>query len=200
MGFLAALSLMREVTFILLGDSGFGKSSLARAMCALYCEAHDTPYFIESNTPDSCRAVYVNGFFRTHVPVHLDEWKPSGDKYCGADGIDMLKCLTTVGDGATIKCRYSDIRFQEDMLRIQTCNAKNLTEWCDGLGSVAQEDKNTVLRRCVFVEVTEHIVPKGLQKQYVQQRRENCYDKLAAVVAQQGVEMPCEMEVVFRPM
>ena len=101
---------------------------------------------------------------------------------------------------ATIKCRYSDIRFQEDMPRIQTCNAKNLTEWCDGLGSVAQEDKHAVLRRCVFVEVTEHIVPKGLQKQYIQQRRENCYDKLAAVVAQQGANMPCEMEVVFRPM
>eukprot|EP00969_Alexandrium_andersonii_P278131 12294825-Alexandrium_andersonii.AAC.1 len=60
-----------------------------------YCEANGTPYFIESNTPDSLRTVYVNGFFRSHVPVILDEWKPMGDKYCGKDGIDMLKCLTT---------------------------------------------------------------------------------------------------------
>ncbi len=196
----ADMGLMDEATFILLGDAGLGKSVLARAMCALYCEAHGTPYYIESNTPDSLRTVYVNGFFRSRVPVHLDEWKPMGENFTGRDGIDMLKCLTTVGDGATIKCRYSDIRFMEDMPRIQSCNVADLKEWCDGLGDVPAQDLNAVLRRCVFVEVKEQIVPKALQKEFLGKRRESCYDKMAAAAAQQGMHVPAKEDVQFKPM
>ena len=169
-------------------------------MCALYCEAYSVPYYIESNTPDSLRSVYVNGFFRPHIPVYLDEWKPMGDKYAGKDGIDMLKCLTTVGDGATIKCRYSDIRFMESMPRLQSCNAKDLDDWCDGLGDVPAEDLNAVLRRCVFVEITEQIVPTALQREFLGQRRISCYEKMASAAAEHDVSVPDEATIAFKPM
>jgi hypothetical protein len=196
----AIMSLMDEVTFVLTGDAGLGKSALARGMAAHYCEANGTPYYIESNTPDSLRSCYVNGFFREKVPIYLDEWKPIGDKYTGPDGIDMLKCLTTVGDGATIKCRYSDIRFFEQQPRTMSCNVKNLKEWCDGLGCVSQEDKNAVLRRCIFVEVDRQIIPHELQKKYLDDRRESCYDKMAALAAQQGLDVPNKDAVNFKNM
>ena len=69
------MGLMNEATFILLGDAGLGKSTLARSMCATYCEAYGSPYYIESNTPDSLRSVYVNGFFRERGDSHLSQWR-----------------------------------------------------------------------------------------------------------------------------
>jgi hypothetical protein len=204
MPFVAATrGLMIESTFILLGNTGLGKTALARAMCKLFCEAKGVAYFIESNTVDSLRTVYVNGFFRKHVPVLLDEWKPTGDKYSGKDGIDMLKCLNTVGDAATIKCRYSDIRFQDDQPKVQSCNCTSLDDWCRCLGEVDDVDKNAVLRRCLFVEITESLVPAALRKEFLGQRRESCFSEMSLAAVAQGCDPasePFETDLCFKPM
>jgi hypothetical protein len=201
MDFVAAvMCLMDEKTFVLVGDSDLGKTALARCMCATYCEANGTGYFIESNTPDSLRTVCVNGFFRPFVPVLLDEWKPQGDKYTGKDGIDMLKCLCTVGDGSTIKCRYSDIRFCENMPRIMTCNCKSLAEWCEGLGEVTPEDLHAILKRCVFIELSACVIPDDMKKDFIKERRANCFDRMEVVIKGQGVKTPIAAEAVFKPL
>ena len=88
----------------------------------------------------------------------------------------------------------------EDMPRIQSCNVADLKEWCDGLGDVPVQELNAVLRRCVFVEVKEQIVPKALQKEFLGKRRESCYDKMAAAAAQQGMHVPAKEDVQFKPM
>ncbi len=199
----AARGLMIESTFILLGDTGLGKTALARSMCQLFCKAKGVPYFIESNTVDSLRTVYINGFFRKHVPVLLDEWKPTGDKYSGRDGIDMLKCLNTVGDAATIKCRYSDIRFQDDQPKVQSCNCASLDAWCECLGEVDDVDKNAVLRRCLFVEITESLVPEALRAEFLGKRRESCVGEMSSAAVAQGCDIanePSESDLRFRPM
>ena len=121
MPFLHAMSFMEMHTFVLLGDAGLGKMPLARAMAGMHCHLRGLPYYIESNTPDSLRQVAVNGFFRECVPVILDEWRPvkkSSTDASGSDLLDMLKCLTSVADGGTIKCRYSDIKFSPRMPKI----------------------------------------------------------------------------------
>lgn len=200
MPYLAALALfMEEKTFICCGDSDLGKTALARASCKLYCEANGTPYYIETNTPDSLRQVSVNGFFRQHVPVILDEWKPEGNKYTGKDGIDMLKCLCTVDDeGATIKCRYSDIKFAAQMPKFMTCNC-TLDEWIAGLGEVTQADLKAVLKRCLFTETTATVIPHELRKEFVGKRRNDCGSKLRGAMAQRGMRAPNFLEARWTP-
>ena len=199
MPFIQALGMLSEVTLIMVGPPGLGKSTLACTLWATFAKAHDTPYWIETNTPDSLRMVYVNGFFRENVPVLLDEWKPCGGQFTGPDGIDMLKCLCNVGEGSTIKCRYSDIRFSTNMPRIQTCNAADLDAWTRGLGHVTEDDKVAVLRRCVIVEITEHIVPARLRKTFVSERSTACHDLMAQVLLGEGFELPAENPFGFSP-
>ncbi len=200
MPYLAAIAMfLEEYCFICCGDSDQGKSALARATCKLYCEANGTPYYIETNTPDSLRQVSVNGFFRRNVPVILDEWKPEGNKYTGKDGIDMLKCLCTVDDeGATIKCRYSDIKFAPQMPKLMTCNC-TLQEWLDGLGEVTTADLKAVLKRCLFVETTESVIPQELRKDFVGKRRKDCRDKMQEAMKKRGVKVPNFLEAAWKP-
>jgi hypothetical protein len=131
---LAALPMLELYTFVLIGDAGLGKTSLARALAVLQCKARGLPYYIESNTPDSLRGVCINGFFRPHVPVILDEWRPESRASFGTgvqsrEMLDTLKCLTSVDDGATIKCRYSDVKFAPGMPRLMTATCRTLEDW-----------------------------------------------------------------------
>jgi hypothetical protein len=184
----ATCGLMLERSFILLGATGLGKTALARSMCRLFCKAMGTPYFVESNTVDSLRAVSGSGFFREHIPVLLDEWKPAGEKYSGKDGIDLLKCLYTVCDAKAVAARYSDIHFQDNQPKIQSCNCLSLDGWLECLGDASEADKDAVLRRVLFVEVTEPIVPAALRKEFLGKRREGCFGGMSVAAVAEGCD------------
>jgi hypothetical protein len=188
--FLDALAHMETYTFVLLGDAGLGKTCLARAMAALQCAARQLPYWVESNTPDSLRQVAVNGFFREHVPVILDEWRPAHKAMnSGSETMDMLKCLTTVADGATIKCRYSDIKFAPSMPKIMTCNCSTMDEWLIEANVISIEDRNAVMRRCLFVEVKEQLMPQELRDNYKVQREKDLHELQIEVLRKQGLKV-----------
>jgi len=193
MPLLNALSQMELFTFVLLGDAGLGKTALARAMASLQCQVRNLPYWIESNTPDSLRQVAVNGFFRNCVPIILDEWRPIGKATFGASGtetMDMLKCLTSVADGATIKCRYSDIKFAPRMPKILTCNCATIEQWMEQItDNVADEDRNAVMRRCLFVEVKKSLIPAARRKLYADSRESELHELQAETLKAQGIEL-----------
>jgi hypothetical protein len=190
---LQALSMMELHTLAILGDAGLGKTALARSMAALQCHVRKLPYWIESNTPDSLRQVSVNGFFRDHVPVILDEWRPTRKGATGSNGsemLDMLKCLTSAADGATIRCRYSDIRFAPRMPKSLTCNSRSIDEWMAQTADyVADEDYNAIMRRCLFVEVKHSLIPEALRDEYVKHRETELHDLQVEALRAQGIEL-----------
>jgi hypothetical protein len=199
---LAALPMLELYTFVLIGDAGLGKTALARALAALQCKARGLPYYIESNTPDSLRGVCINGFFRPHVPVILDEWRPEAKASFGAgvqsrEMLDTLKCLTSVDDGATIKCRYSDIKFAPGMPRLMTANCRTLEDWMQVVTEAGGEaDYDAVLRRCLFVEVDRQLVSVERQATYKAEKGDELADMQAAVLHEQGLTVP---RASFRP-
>jgi hypothetical protein len=190
---LSALPMLELYTFVFLGDAGLGKTTLARAMSMLQCKARGLPYYIETNTPDSLRGVCVNGFFRPHIPVLLDEWRPTSKQSSGsgspsAEMLDALKCLTSVADGATIKCRYSDVKFAPNMPRLVTANCRTMEDWLRAVSDEGSaEDRNAVLRRCLFVEVDRPLVPKKLQTAFKAEKGEELADLQAAALLEMGL-------------
>jgi hypothetical protein len=190
---ISALPMMELYTFVLLGDAGLGKTTLARALAVLQCKARGLPYYVETNTPDSLRGVCVNGFFRPHVPVLLDEWRPMA-KQTGGGGpstemLDALKCLTSVSDGATIKCRYSDVKFAPNMPRLVTANCRTMEDWLRAVSDEGDlEDRNAVMRRCLFIEVDKPLVPKQLQASYRAEKGDELADLQAQALRDQGIE------------
>ena len=196
-------TMMITKTIVLLGDPGFGKSTLARTFCATHARANNAPYYIETNTPDSLRLVCEQHLFLDNVPILLDEWRPAGAagaRFTGTDGVYMLKCLTTVGKGGTVSCRYSDIRLLDNMPRLMTCNCRTLEEWTQGIGNVPKADIGAVMRRVAFIEVSDHIIPERLRKQYIKRQHESCYDKIAMQLKYEGYEPLCEEDIVSTPL
>ena len=190
-------SIMTTRTIILLGDPGYGKSTLARTFCATFARAHNAPYYIETSTPYSLRLVCEQQLFLDNVPILLDEWRPVGNRFSGLDGVDMLKCLTSVGKGGTVACRYSDIRMLDNMPRLMICNAKTVEEWAQGIGFVAKADIDAVMRRVAFIEVNGHIIPEHCRTQYLKRKYESSYDKIAMQLTHEGYDPLCEDDLVF---
>jgi hypothetical protein len=198
---LAALPMLELYTFVFLGDAGLGKTSLARALALLQCRARGLPYYIDSNTPDSLRGVCVNGFFRPHVPVLLDDWRPEakaiGTAMHSREMLDTLKCLTSVADGATIKCRYSDVKFAPGMPRLMTANCRTMEDWTRSVVEAGEvEDYNAVLRRCLFVEVDRPLVAIEIQAAYKASKGDDLADLQRAVLIEQGTAVSAE---AFQP-
>ena len=112
----------------------------------------------------------------------------------------MLKCLTSVADGATIKCRYSDIKFAAKMPKVLTCNCTNIDQWLSLVSEHAEaEDLHAVMRRCLFVEVGASLIPASLRRRYAEVRETELADLQAQALRAQGIDVqPCSFFPVQR--
>jgi len=180
---------MEEATFILCGQPQAGKTPLARAMAATYAEAKGVDYFIQSSTMDSLRQVFVQGFFRSGIVVILDEFRPGKmSQDPKSDCCDMLKCLCDVANPGSVHCRYSDLKFAEEMPRIITTNATP-NEWLQVCTAATEADRNAVLKRLIFVEVDEDVVPQEFAQVFRNKRRRDIGDLMLSTLEGRGVKM-----------
>ena len=181
---------MEEATFVLCGPPQGGKTPLARTMAATYAEAKGIDYFIQSSTMDSLRQVFVQGFFRPGVAVILDEFRPGTmSQSPKTDCCDMLKCLCDVANPGSVHCRYSDIKFAEEMPRIITTNATR-DEWLQICDSATEADRDAVLKRLIFVEVDGDVVPQAFAQVFRNKKRRDIGDLMSATLESRGVKIP----------
>lgn len=153
---------LEQTTMAICGVPGLGKTPLARAVAASYARARNRPHFVQSSTVDSLRMLSVQGFFERHTAVVLDEWRIGQDSQDpNSHKVDFLKCLTDVQNPGTVRLRYSDVRFAADMPRIITTQ-QSPSDWLVSLEQCPLEDREAVLKRMVFVHVTEPLIPPSL--------------------------------------
>jgi len=180
---------MEEATFVLCGKPQAGKTPLARAMASTYAAAKGIDYFIQSSTMDSLRQVFVQGFFRPGVVVILDECRPAKmSQDPKADCCDMLKCLCDVANPGSVHCRYSDLKFAEEMPRIMTTNAAP-NEWLQVCDSAPDADREAVLKRLIFVEVDEDVVPQEFAQVFRNKKRRDIGDLMLSTLEGHGVKI-----------
>ena len=180
---------MEEATFVLCGKPQAGKTPLARAMASTYAAAKGIDYFIQSSTMDSLRQVFVQGFFRPGVVVILDEFRPAKmSQDPKADCCDMLKCLCDVANPGSVHCRYSDLKFAEEMPRIMTTNAAP-NEWLQVCDSAPDADREAVLKRLIFIEVDEDVVPQAFAQVFRNKKRRDIGDVMLSTLESHGVKI-----------
>lgn len=163
MSFLTAISeLLESATFVICGENGLGKTPLCRAVAAKYAQARGMSFFAQSSTVDSLRMLSVQGFFKPHVAVVLDEWRIGKDSQ-DAQGhkVDFIKCLTDVENPGSVRLRYSDVRFAPAMPRLLS-SQQTMDEWMSTLDGAQESDKDAILKRLIFVHVSESLVPPAL--------------------------------------
>ena len=119
-------------------------------------------YFAQSSTVDSLRMLSVQGFFKPHTAVVLDEWRIGKDSQ-DAQGhkVDSIKCLTDVENPGAVRLRYSDVRFAPDMPRLIS-SQQTMAQWIGALADAAESDRDAILKRLIFVDVKEPLVPAAL--------------------------------------
>jgi len=159
---LAVTEYLESSTFVFCGANELGKTPLCRAVAAKYAKARGATYFAQSSTVDSLRMLSVQGFFRPYTAVVLDEWRIGKDSQ-DAQGhkVDFIKCLTDVENPGAVRLRYSDVRFAPYMPRLIS-SQQTMDDWIETLSEAAESDRDAILKRLIFVEVTECLVPAAV--------------------------------------
>ena len=159
---LAVTEYLETATFVICGGNRLGKTPLCRAVAAMYAKARGVSYFAQSSTVDSLRMLSVQGFFKPHTAVVLDEWRIGKDSQ-DAQGhkVDFIKCLTDVENPGAVRLRYSDVRFAPSMPRLIS-SQQTMAEWIEALEDVAESDRDAIMKRLIFVDVTEPLVPAAM--------------------------------------
>jgi hypothetical protein len=158
----AVTEFLESSTFVICGANELGKTPLCRAIAARYAKARNVDYFAQSSTVDSLRMLSVQGFFRPYTAVVLDEWRIGKDSQ-DAQGhkVDFIKCLTDVENPGAVRLRYSDVRFAPYMPRLIS-SQQTMEDWIEALSEAAETDRNAILKRLIFVEVTKCLVPASV--------------------------------------
>jgi hypothetical protein len=158
----AVTEFLESSTFVICGANELGKTPLCRAVAARYAKARGASYFAQSSTVDSLRMLSVQGFFRPYTAVVLDEWRIGTDSQ-DAQGhkVDFIKCLTDVENPGAVRLRYSDVRFAPYMPRLIS-SQQTMGDWIESLSEAAETDRDAILKRLIFVEVTKSLVPASV--------------------------------------
>jgi len=184
----AILMFLETCTFIFGGPNNMGKTPLAKRVAADYAQARGVSYFAMSSTVDSLRMLSVQGFFRPHTAVVLDEWRMGADSQDSqGHKADFIKCLTDVESPGAVRLRYSDVRFASLMPRIITSQAR-MKDWLELLAKLDEADAGAVLKRVIFVDFDEPVVPVKTAEAFRTQRADNLQEAFKAI----GMTVPAD--------
>ena len=173
----AILEAVGLYTLVFFGPPGKGKTPAARALAALYSQSHGKAKFAETQTSDSLRKLTEFDFLEDGMGIVLDEWRPRAEP-CGPQGggVDHIKNMLDPADAKTIEARFNDFTLGHDQARFVTCQSLGkLLATFDNLRSDMDErelraltgedeDAKAILKRCVFVEVRDHLIRPELRK------------------------------------
>ena len=179
---------METHTFVFSGKAELGKTPAAQSIAWAYAELRGHGHYAQTSTVDSLRQLYVQGFFEPHLCVIIDDWRPgkaSQDKR--GDSADFLKALTDVANPSCVGARYSDIKWAPSMPRIVTSQI-GVQEWLECVDAV--EDQEAVLKRAIWVEFTECVVPATLASAHTKSREEDISERFYALYNQRGYSAP----------
>ena len=155
---------------VFFGQAGKGKTPIAEACASLQSYRHDKKCFVATNTADSLRRLLDFDLLENDMGVVLDEYKNRG-KECGSQGggTDHLKNLLDPSDAKTIQARFNDFTLGNNMPRFVTCQdlgklmpemsnfTSSSSRW-NYLRTIITADERAIIKRCVFIEVIEHVV------------------------------------------
>jgi hypothetical protein len=175
----AVLDAVGLYTIVFYGPPGCGKTPVARGLAALYSHSNDKAKFAETQTSDSLRKLTEFDLLEDGVGIVLDEWRPRAE-HCGPQGggVDHVKNMLDPADSKTIEARFNDFTLGENMGKFVTCqNLGKLMAHFQDIKSDMDErqlraitgdddDGNAVLKRCVFVEVRDHLIKPELRKEH----------------------------------
>ena len=123
-----------DSALILMGDSTFGKTELAKKICQVLASKlqvdEPEPFYVFAGTIDSLRSASRDGLLRTGVPVIIDDITP-GEAQGSRPPITLenIKKLLEVLSATSIHARCKDVHMQAGMPRIITTNATTPKEW-----------------------------------------------------------------------
>jgi hypothetical protein len=180
--------MIEEKTFIFCGPPEMGKTPLARAIAKLYVEARgEQRGFIQTSTADSLRQCFVQGLMMEGSCLVMDEWKPGKESQDAKGGLcDFIKCFTDVENPGALALRYSDIKFPSSYPRLLTSQFSK-EQWMQALITLSRDDLNAVLKRVLFMEVKESVIPSSLAKSFKGKKATDISAKMGAVMAARGV-------------
>ena len=164
---------METHTFVFCGDPQMGKTPLAQSVLAWYARARGRPHFIKTSTADSLRTLSVQGFFVEYMGVLLDEWRVGAESQDKCAALcDFIKCLTDVDNPGATRMRYSDVKFAHYMPRVITCNGTR-ESWHEMISTFQLADSEAILKRLVFVEFDECVIPERLRNANTARKRKD---------------------------
>ena len=175
----AILDAVGLYTIVFFGAPGKGKTPCARALAALYSQAQGKTKFIETQTADSLRKLAEFDLLEEGCGIVLDEWQPR-QITCGPQGggVEHVKNMLDPADAKTIEARFNDFAVPESCARFVTVqNLGKLMLLLEGVSADSDErelrgivgendDIKAVLKRCIVVEVRDHLIKQELREEY----------------------------------
>jgi hypothetical protein len=129
-------NLMRQFSVVLLGSdhsTGFGKSSLARKLCAHWSLESAKVFGL---APGDMRVATSTTIEELKTTTFSRGWSVMLDEFCLSDeqslqyfSETMAKCLFDPSLAASLRCRERNARLVPDTARVMTSNATSLEAW-----------------------------------------------------------------------